>query len=463
MAQAVRIGNKSYAVGLSWGPLDPEKSLRPQALEKSKQSQNGLYVIYGVIEPHVGHCDAANGVKAGMPVLAPMVAEIWPANTLIAETLGPDIAVGFQIMNGLIYDDVAGSPDEIRNWFDGLVGEHKWDHASSPWGTENYRKGAFEEVLRDRKMKAPRLRSVHEGRGAAIKAGVLALVALSAFLSVSKVVQHRRELAARLALLSRHVVRTVVPPALIVPAGPFVRACRTALDRIPAAPAGWKAQTVSCLPDRVRIVWKREEGGGSGTIRDLESALGEKVHISDSGSVRSDLPLSVPSIRIPVDRLPDRAEGKKDLLSLLERYALRSVFSEGLSLPGGSGGAESGSNFSIDLPDLPEGRLLADLEAIYGLSVDALDWTGQSRWILKGELKHAPLPAFHRNRNGAPGPRSSRPPGRGANTAGPDGLGRPGALYGGIPGGSGPRGSAPDPHRDGKRGPGGSIPPVRFP
>ncbi|OOH72814.1 type 4b pilus protein PilO2 [Leptospirillum ferriphilum] len=438
MARVVTIGKKKYAAGLSWGPLDPEKPLRPQALEKSRQSQNGLYVIYGEVEPHVGHCDAANGVKAGMPVLAPLVAEIWPANTLLAETLDASLAVGFQIMNGLIYDDVVGAPDEIRSWFDGLAGEHKWDHISSPWGPEAVRPGAFEDSLRDPGTKAPRLRSIHEGRGLMIKTGVGIIAGLVLFLALSKIVQHRKEMAARLAMLSRHVVRTVIPPVRIVPVGPFVKACKDALDRIPAFPSGWKARTVSCRPGRIRITWGREESAGEGTIRDLEGALGRSVRFSGVGRVRSDFPLSVSGYPVPVDRLPDLTEEKKDFVSVLERFGLRYGMDSGSVLPGTSSNPSSGSAFSVDLPFLPDDTLLSGLSAVAGLSVRALEWTGQPRWILKGELKHAPID-FNHHRTGSSG---TDPVGGGGpgGKSGPGSLvpnGQPGSFSGSVSGGSG--------------------------
>ena len=475
MAKAVRIGKKTYAAGLSWGPLSPDRPLRPQALEKSRQSQNGLYVIYGEVEPHVGHCDAANGVKAGMPVLAPLVAEIWPANTLLAETLGPEVAVGFQIMNGLIYDDVCGPPDEIRTWFDGLAGEHKWDHVSSPWSSEVPGKGAFFDSLRERGPKPPKLRSIHEGRGVAIKAGILIVAGLAVFLVLSKIVQNRREMAARLAMLSRHVVRTVVPPARIVPIGPFVAACKDALNRIPAFPAGWKVRRVSCRPDRIRIGWGRDSGG-VGTIRDLESALGRSVRFSGADQVRSDFLLSIPEYGVSVDRLPDLIEEKKDFVSVLERYGLQYGMDNGSSLPGTANGSEEGSDFSVDLPELPSGVLLSDLSAVDGLSARALEWTGQSQWVLKGELKHAPI-AFHHPRPGSPGPDSVSEPGIGGKSDS-SGLVRnrqPGPLFtpgnrlrggpvsGNLSGGSGVSDGENAGAGSGGRRAGQSLPPVHIP
>jgi hypothetical protein len=353
-------------------------------------------VIYGEVEPHVGHCDAANGVKAGMPVLAPLIAEIWPANTLLAVSLDDKTTFGFQILNGIMFDDVVGSPDEIRTWFDGLVGDHKWEHSSSPWGVGDHQKTSLMDSLGDRRLKTPKLRSVNESRGALFRIGLIVMVGLILFLAVSKIIQNRREMAARLAMFSRHVVRNVIPPARIVPIGPFVAACKDALNRIPADPAGWDVKSVSCRSDRLRIVWRRDSGGG-GTIRDLESVLGSKVELEGSHAVRSDFPLSVSESRVPVDRLPDLIEEKKDFISVLERYGLRYGMDNGSILPGASSGPGEGSGFSVDLPDLPEGRLLSDLSNVAGLSVDALEWAGKSQWILKGDLKHAPI-AFQSKR-----------------------------------------------------------------
>lgn len=440
MARSVTIGKKKYAVGLSWGPLDPEKPLRPQALEKSRQSLNGLYVVYGEVEPHVGHCDAANGVKAGMPVLAPLIAEIWPANTLLAETLEETVAVGFQIMNGLIYDDVVGSPEEIRVWFDGLAGEHKWDHLSSPWGPEAVRPGTFENAIRDQGAKPPRLRTIHEGRSLAIRAGVGIVVFLLLFLALTKIVQHRREMAARLAMLSRHVVRSVIPPVRIVPVGPFVAGCKGALNRIPAFPSGWMVRSVSCRPDRVRVTWERDSPG-EGTIRDLESALGRSVRLFGAGRVRSDFSLFIPEDVRPVDRLPDLAEEKKDFMSVLERFGLRFGMDAGSVLPGTSTGPSSGSGFSVDLPFLPDDALLAGLSAVTGLSVRSLDWAGQSGWILKGELKHAPIDFHHRSGTPVPDSLGDSGPGGKSGSGDPVRHRQQRSFSGNLSGGSAPAGS----------------------
>ncbi len=475
MAQSVRIGKKTYAVGLSWGPLSSDRPLRPQAIEKARQSQNGLYAIYGEVEPHVGHCDAANGVKAGMPVLAPLVAEIWPSNTLIAVSLDEQTTVGFQILNGIIFDDVCGTPEEIRTWFDGLAGDHTWEHVSSPWGVGDHQKTALLDSLGDRRLKTPKLRSVNESRGLLVKFALLATTSLIVFLVVSKMIQDRREMAARLAMLSRHVVRTVISPARIVPVRPFVDTCLDAMNRIPAFPAGWKVRSVSCRPDRIRVGWSRG-AGGAGTIRDLESVLERRVELEDGGTVRADFPLSIPEYGIPVDRLPDLIEEKKDFVSVLERYGLQYGMDNGSVLPGTASVPEKGSDFSVDLPDLPEGNLLSDLADVSGLSVHALEWTGKSKWILKGELKHAPIgfnslpekkfPGMdHHNRDGnhLPGTSSHIGPGGKPGPAGVVGDRQPGSIPRGLPGGSGNSGNenTQSGSRTGRSET--SIPPVHIP
>ncbi|MHB1287310.1 MAG: type 4b pilus protein PilO2 [Leptospirales bacterium] len=475
MAQSVRIGKKTYAVGLSWGPLSSDRPLRPQALEKSRQSQNGLYVIYGEVEPHVGHCDAANGVKVKMAVLAPLIAEIWPANTLLAVSLDEKTAVGFQILNGIIFDDVCGTPEEIRTWFDGLVGEHKWEHVSSPWGVGDHQKTALLDSLGDRRLKIPKLRSVNESRGAAIKVGVLVGSCLVAFLAVSKMIQNRREMAARLSMLSRHVVRTVIPPAQIVPVGPFVESCRDAMNRIPAFPAGWKVRSVSCRSDRIRITWGRYSAG-SGTIRDLESVLDRRVELEEGGAVRADFPLSIPELAMTVDRLPDLLEEKKDFMSVLERYGLKFSMDNGSVLPGTASGPDAGSGFSVDLPDIPDGRLLSDLSNVSGVSIHALEWAGKSQWILKGELKHAPIDfkgeGQNHNRSGPRLPSASNPSGPGGKPGFTSVVGnrQPGSFFtsgarlrGGLPGGSAPANSRSAGGGGRESGSGASIPPVHIP
>lgn len=390
MAQVIVIGKKKYAVGLSWGPLDPEKPLRPQAIEKARQSKNGLYAIFGEIEPMVGHCDPLGGVKAGMPVLAPLVAEIWPANTLLAVSTGGAM-LGFQILNGLVYDDVCGDPEEVRTWFDGLVGEHKWDHVSSPWDGGSSSVESFEDSVRTGGVKAPRLHSVNEGRSKAVKVLVLLLLVLAGFLFVSKVVRDRREMSSRLAMLSRHVIVRVTPPVVIVPPGAFVAACLPVLNRLPSDAAGWTVKNLTCKPSIVRILWKRS--AGSGTIRDLESRLGTRVRIRENSVVETVRPLSVPTISRPVQSLPSLSEERKDLASVLEYYSLDYQSENNSFLPGLSG--SGGDGFSVELPDIPEGGLLSALSAIPGLSVRSLEWTGQSQWILKGELKHAPIVLVH--------------------------------------------------------------------
>ena len=430
MARIVRIGKKRYAVGLSWGPLSPDRPLRPQAIEKARQSQNGLYAIFGDIEPMVGHCDQGDGVKAGVFVLAPLVAEIWPANTLLVVSL-EGITVGFQILNGLVDDDVCGTPEEIRHWFEGIAPEHKWDHVSSPWSADEVSSSAFEDSIRTSGVKAPRLHFVGEGRSSAIKVAVLALLILACFLAVSKVVRDRREMAARLALLSRHVIVRVTPPVRIVPVGPFVALCRETIDRIPSEAAGWTVRSLVCGKDRIRILWTRS--AGSGTVRDLERSLGTRVRLTGKNAVRSAIPLLVPKYDTPVEKLPALGEARKDLESVLEYYNL-DYQAEGESfLPGLPGGG--GDGFSVDLPDLPEGGLLSALSHVSGLSVRSLEWAGKSQWILKGELKHAPIILVHRH--------------SGSGTSGLEGAGP-----GGKPAGLRPvRPTTPRPVGDSRQGP----------
>jgi uncharacterized membrane protein YgcG len=408
MAQIVRIGKKTYAVGLSWGPLTPDRPLRAQAIEKTRHSKNDLFVTSGDVEPMVGHCDQGNGVKSGLPVLAPLVADVWPANTLLA--LAPDgqPAIGFQILNGIIYDDVAGSVEEIRSWFEGLVGDHKWDHVS---GIGDAKTSAFEESIRTSGVKPPKLHSVSESRGTAIKVTVLILLCLAVFIAVSKMVENRREMAARLAMLSRHVVIRVTPPVRIVPVGAFVEACMRAIDRIPSESVGWTVQSVSCRKDKVWILWKRS--GGSGTIRDLEKSLGARVKLIGKNGAKTGISLSVQEYEIPVERLPDLEEEKKDLASVLEYYNLDYQAAVGSFLPGFSG---DGAGFSVDLPDIPEGGLLSALSGVSGLSVRSLEWAGKSQWILKGELKHAPIILVHGRSDGRSGSMSS-----GEGASGPGG------------------------------------------
>jgi hypothetical protein len=475
LAQSVRIGRKTYAVGLSWGPLSPDRPLRAQAIEKARQSLNGLYVIYGEVEPHVGHCDAANGVKAKMAALAPLVAEIWPANTLLAVSLDEKTTVGFQILNGIIFDDVCGSPEEIRDWFNSLVGDHKWDHASNPWGIGDHQKTVLLDSLEDRRLKIPKLRSVNESRRMAIKAGTFAIAGLAAFLVVSKIIQNRREMLDHMEMLSRHVENEVIPPARITPARAFIKACRNAMERIPADPAGWNVHRVSCRPDRIRVDWGRSSSWG-GTVRDLEKDLGRKVELEEGGAVRSDFRLSVPQYRIPVDRLPDLTEEKKDFISLLERYDLHYGMDNQSVLPGSSRIVSAGDHFSVDLPDIPDERLLADLSNISGLSVSTLEWAGKSQWILKGELKHAPIgfnslpekkfPGMdHHNHDGnhLPGTSSHIGPGGKPGPAGVVGDRQPGSIPRGLPGGSGNSGNenTQSGSRTGRSET--SIPPVHIP
>ena len=399
MAQVVRIGKKKYAVGLSWGPLSPDRPLRPQAIEKARHSKNDLYVTAGDVEPMVGHCDQGNGVRAGLPVLAPLVADVWPANTLIALALDGQPAIGFQILNGIIYDDVAGSLEEIRTWFDGIVGDHKWDHVSSPWDASGARTSAFEETLRTSGEKPSRLRSVNEGRGVVIKISFLILLLLAGFAVVSKIVRDRRELSARLSQLSRHVIIRVTPPVRIVPVGTFVAGCLKAIDRIPSEAAGWTVQSIACRSDKVWILWKRSSG--SGTIRDLEKTLSTRGTLIGKNRAKIGIPLSVPKYEIPIGKLPDLEEEKKDLASVLEYYNLDYQASGDSFLPGTPG--ERGSGFSVDLPDIPDDSLLSALGSVNGLSVRALDWAGKSQWILKGELKHAPIILVHGRSDGRAG------------------------------------------------------------
>jgi len=411
MAQIVRIGKKTYAVGLSWGPLTPDRPLRAQAIEKTRHSKNDLFVTSGDVEPMVGHCDQGNGVKAGLPVLAPLVADVWPANTLLA--LAPDgqPALGFQILNGIIYDDVAGTVEEIRSWFDGIVGDHKWDHVSSPWGTGDTKIGEFEASIRTSGGKPPKLQSVNKGRTSAIKVTVLILLCLAVFITVSKMVENRREMAARLAMLSRHVVIRVTPPVRIVPVGSFVAECLSAIDRIPSEAVGWTVQSVSCRPEKIWILWKRSSG--SGTIRDLEKSLGARVKLIGKNGAKTGIPLSVREYEIPVERLPDLEEEKKDLASVLEYYNLDYQSAGDSFLPGIEGG---GAGFSVDLPDIPGGGLLSALSGVSGLSVRSLEWAGKSQWILKGELKHAPIILVHGRSDGRSGSMSS-----GEGASGPGG------------------------------------------
>ena len=467
MAQVVRIGKKKYAVGLSWGPLSPDRPLRPQAIEKTRNSKNDLFVTAGDVEPMVGHCDQGNGVKAGLPVLAPLVADVWPANTLIALVPDGQSAIGFQILNGIVFDDVCGPSDEIRTWFDGIVGDHKWDHVSSPWGGGSAGTSSFEDSIRTSGVKPPRLHSVSEGRSSAIKVAALVLLVLAGFLVVSKIARDRRELADRLAMLSRHVVIRVTPPVRIVPVWSFVAGCVRAMGRIPSEAAGWTVKSLSCRPDRILILWKRSSG--SGTVRDLERSLRTRVRLVGKNGAKSKVPLAVPEFETPVEKLPRLSEEKKDLASVLEYYNLDYQADNESFLPGF--GSPGGDGFSVSLPDIPEGGLLSALSNVFGLSARSLEWAENSQWILKGEMKHAPIVLVRGRSDGRSGGMGSR-----SDASGPGGkpesdLSPPGKS-GGAP--VRERRLAPDPGKStagaqnalsgrGAGGPGTSLTPLRIP
>lgn len=468
MAQIVRIGKKKFAVGLSWGPLSSDGPLRPQAEAVTRHSKNDLYVLSGDVEPQVGHCDRANSVKPGLPVLAPLVADGWPANTLLAVGVDGGRMIGFQILNGNIFDDVVGSEGEIRTWFESLVGEHKWDHVSSPWGSDAARSGAFEETVRATGLAPPKLRAVGGGRRTAVKASVLILAALVALVVAEKIARNRREMALRLEALSRHVVRQVTPPARIVPVGPFVAGCLSVLERLPSDSVGWSVSRVACHPRKIRILWRRDEG--SGTVRDLEKSLGSRVELSGKNAAMETLPLSVPAFDTPVDRLRNLSEEKKDLASVLEYYGLDFRTEGGSFLPGLDGAG--GSGFSVPLPGVPEGGLLSALGRVDGLSVRELEWNGRSQWTLKGELKHAPIILVNgRSGDRSPGPPGSPPGGKSGpppSAGTPRGNGGRERQFGPIPGnrgtgaGSPPGAGRPGGKSDGKAG-GASLPPLRLP
>jgi hypothetical protein len=171
--------------------------------------------------------------------------------------------------------------------------------------------------------------------------------------------------------------------------------------------------------------------------------LGRKVELEEGGAVRSDFRLSVPQYRIPVDRLPDLTEEKKDFISLLERYDLHYGMDNQSVLPGSSRIVSAGDHFSVDLPDIPDERLLADLSNISGLSVSTLEWAGKSQWILKGELKHAPIDfkgeRLNKNRPGARLPGTTGPSGPVGKPGfrGVVGIRQPGSISRTLPGGSG--------------------------
>jgi hypothetical protein len=474
VAQVVAIGKKKYAAGLSWGPLDPDKPLRPQAVELARKAKDAFYVLYGEVEPMVGHCDAQNSVRKGMPALAPLVAEIWPSNTLLAVILDERTAIGIQITNGNIYDDVVGPPSEIRTWFDALQADRTWDHASSPWGPGEFHPNAFVDQISDKTYRPPKLRSVNESRGLVLRLGVLVLAALVVFLGLSAFIRHKKAMEERLAEMSRHVIRKVIPPSTVVPIKSFVRACRGVLERIPAEASGWEARTVSCRPDEIRVVWVRDRET-NGTVRDLERSLSVRVSLLGPDRARMDLPLSVPATSVPVVNLPELSEEKKDLASVLEQYGLKYQMEEGSILPGLSASETSESDFSIDLPELPGGRFLKDLAGLSGLSARELLWSGNDRWTLKGDLKHAPIafkskgipsgtPPFASPGVGPGGNResSSASAGKPSGSGGPgqrETLRRPNGLTGGNKPAGGPSGTSGDADRTGES----VVPPVRLP
>lgn len=382
MGRMVLLGKKKYAVGLAWGPIEGDKPRIPQAIEKTKAAQNVLYVVYGEIEPVVGHCNPEGGIRAGVPALAPAVCELYPNNTLIAEDLGNGLFVGFWINSSLIMDDIAGSESEIREWFEGLAGDGKFDHIMAPW-RDGYRPGEFVSSILTGGYRPPKLDSV-AGERRKIQIALLILLSLVAAGVVLKIWIHRREMERTLARVVKKTVRAVVPPAEIVPPVPFVRACFETISAIPSGVAGWDAKKLSCTKKRVRVFWYRR----SGTALKLESALGLPVHLDGKGIVHTDHPysLSFPTVSEPRDRLPELSYEKKALESLSEAYGIDDQMSDS-SLPGiGSGGQA----FQMNLQEFPDDGLARELSKIPGLSIVSIDWTGNG-WILKGELNHASI------------------------------------------------------------------------
>jgi hypothetical protein len=377
----VLLGKKKYAAGLAWGPIEGDKPRIPQAIEKTKAAQNALYVLYGEIEPVVGHCNPEGGIRAGTPVLAPAVCELYPNDTLVAEDLGNGVFVGFWINSSLIMDDIVGGEPEIREWFESLAGDHKFDHIMAPW-RDGYRPGEFVSSILSGGYRPPKLGSV---TGERRKIQLLLLIVLSFVVAgiFMKIVVNRRELEREMAAAVKKTVRTIIPPAEIVSPVPFVRACFKTVSVIPSEVSGWGAAKLVCTKKRVRVFWVRR----TGTALELERALGLPVHLDGKGIVHTDHPYVLPirTFSVPRDRLPGLSREKKALVSLAEAYGIDYQMSD-FSLPGVS----SGETFRMNLREIPDDDLARELSKIPGLSIESIEWTGNG-WIIKGELNHASI------------------------------------------------------------------------
>lgn len=276
--RVVRIGGKSYAVGLLWRVLD-DASNNPRAIAAAEAKEFGgdLYVAYQTDSLMLGLGNSKVGHKAGMPVLALALLDSFSGPTLGAFECDDGIyLIAFrddQIVSGIEtwFPDV----NHARALFSDLLERTSWSRIFAPasWEVADRDARSLEELLADGGDNG-KLRPIARTREfLAAMTGVVMLVAAAGWWWQSEqekiqefLLAQQRALSAEQAARDERIrtAQTQVFPAPSwagrLPASVTLRACFTALSTLPITVPGWNAARGECQGDVLTVSYRRDGG-----------------------------------------------------------------------------------------------------------------------------------------------------------------------------------------------------------
>ena len=292
----VRVGNKSYAVGLIWtDTVDPSAAASEARAAAARPDSDADLFCVRAQGSQFGLGNRLNGHQKGMPSLAGHVAD--------TRSVQGSLVGLFELKDGSYYlvvvrdgmilgygDKVYADEARARAAFDYVLGLQDWAEVYAPQGMgfETATELDLEDIVKS--GKAPRLTDVDRVSGI-VKWGGVVLVALVAVIGGMMYVNHQNELeyqeqlrklaesaAQNLPGRSQEVVQ--VPP---MPwegkfvAGQYIPACVQSMKKAVMAIPGWRATRMECDGNSRNVVMMIERSApltsGGGTINWIRWAL----------------------------------------------------------------------------------------------------------------------------------------------------------------------------------------------
>lgn len=340
----VVIGGTTYAVGLTWQPLqNPENPIIEIRETLEAEADADLYCLRSSIAPQYGIGRKSIGHKDGMPALAASVAA--------AVSNKESICAIFQLKNGYYFTAIRNdlilseedafyeTKDEARRAFFAMMAVPDWDLKIAPkdWAVEDAENINLVDLLK----RAPKFRLVE--LSALKRTSVLLFIAVIILILLGIVIYTivswwdtvfpQEKIVA---LPTPEVIKPVEP----IPEKPkpwekvpqtdiFLNKCWNNAYQLNAMTVpGWQLNTVYCTPTGISTSWSKS-WNQAGRIAWLKSAINEykmsriSVKISESGTSAdgsisfSDIPLVASVPTLSVDQIRD------DLIDISQATGLR--------------------------------------------------------------------------------------------------------------------------------------------